>query len=54
MAAPIHLIQIFYLVQLWVYDMSEGLLKSPYKLEPGSDIDDSYRFDFSSARLGVF
>jgi carbonic anhydrase len=30
----------------WVYGMSDGLLKSLYKLEPGSDIDDIYRFDF--------
>ncbi len=30
----------------WVYGISDGLLKSLYKIEPGSEIDDIYRFDF--------
>ena len=30
----------------WVYGMSDGLLKSLYKIEPGSPIDDIYRFDY--------
>jgi carbonic anhydrase len=30
----------------WVYGISDGLLKSLYQIEPGSEIDDIYRFDF--------
>ncbi len=30
----------------WVYGMSDGTLKSLYKIEPGSPIDDIYRFDY--------
>ncbi|MFO0416311.1 MAG: carbonic anhydrase, partial [Pseudomonadota bacterium] len=30
----------------WVYGISDGLLKSLYKIEPGSPIDDIYRFDY--------
>ena len=30
----------------WVYGMNDGLLKSLYKIEPGSPIDDIYRFDY--------
>lgn len=30
----------------WVYGISDGLLKSLYKIEPGSPIEDIYRFDF--------
>ena len=30
----------------WVYGISDGLLKNLYKVEPGSPIDDIYRFDF--------
>jgi len=30
----------------WVYGLSDGLLKSLYKIEPGSPIDDIYRFAF--------
>jgi carbonic anhydrase len=30
----------------WVYGISDGLLKSLYKIEPGSEIEDIYRFDF--------
>jgi carbonic anhydrase len=30
----------------WVYGMSDGLLKNLYKIDPGSPIDDIYRFDY--------
>lgn len=30
----------------WVYGINDGLLKSLYKVEPGSPIEDIYRFDF--------
>ena len=30
----------------WVYDIKDGFLKSLYKIEPGSPIEDIYRFDF--------
>lgn len=30
----------------WVYGMSDGLIKSLYKVEPGSPIDDIYRFEY--------
>lgn len=30
----------------WVYGISDGLLKNLYKVEPGSPIEDIYRFDF--------
>jgi carbonic anhydrase len=30
----------------WVYGINDGRLKSLYKIEPGSPIDDIYRFDF--------
>lgn len=30
----------------WVYGINDGLLKSLYKIEPGSAIDDIYKFDF--------
>jgi carbonic anhydrase len=30
----------------WVYGISDGLLKSLYKIEPGSPIDEIYRFDY--------
>jgi carbonic anhydrase len=30
----------------WVYGISDGLLKNIYKVEPGSPIDDIYRFDY--------
>lgn len=30
----------------WVYGLSDGLLKSLYKIEPGSPIEDIYRFAF--------
>jgi carbonic anhydrase len=30
----------------WVYGLSDGLIKSLYKVEPGSPIDDIYRFDY--------
>jgi carbonic anhydrase len=30
----------------WVYGINDGLLKSLYKIEPGSPVDDIYRFDY--------
>jgi carbonic anhydrase len=30
----------------WVYGINDGLLKNLYKIEPGSPIDDIYRFEF--------
>jgi carbonic anhydrase len=30
----------------WVYGINDGMIKSLYKIEPGSPIDDIYRFDF--------
>ena len=30
----------------WVYGINDGLLKSLYKIEPGSPIEDIYRFDY--------
>jgi carbonic anhydrase len=30
----------------WVYGLDDGLIKNLYKVEPGSPIDDIYRFDF--------
>lgn len=30
----------------WVYGVGDGLLKSLFKIEPGSPIDEIYRFDF--------
>ena len=30
----------------WVYGISDGLIKSLYKIEPGSHIDEIYRFDY--------
>jgi carbonic anhydrase len=30
----------------WVYGINDGLLKNLYKVEPGSPIEDIYRFDF--------
>ena len=30
----------------WVYGMSDGLLKSLYKIDPGSPIEDIYRFSY--------
>lgn len=30
----------------WVYGISDGFLKTLYKIEPGSPIDEIYRFDF--------
>lgn len=30
----------------WVYGLNDGLIKSLYKVEPGSPIDEIYRFDF--------
>lgn len=30
----------------WVYGISDGLIKSLYKVDPGSPIDDIYRFDY--------
>jgi carbonic anhydrase len=30
----------------WVYGISDGIIKSLYKVDPGSPIDDIYRFDF--------
>jgi carbonic anhydrase len=30
----------------WVYGINDGIVKSLYKIEPGSPIDDIYRFDY--------
>jgi carbonic anhydrase len=30
----------------WAYSLNDGLLKSLYKIEPGSPIDEIYRFDY--------
>ena len=30
----------------WVYGLSDGLIKSLYTIEPGSQIEDIYKFDF--------
>ena len=30
----------------WVYGINDGLLKSLYKIDPGSPIDEIYRFDY--------
>lgn len=30
----------------WVYGLNDGLIKSLYKIEPGSPVDDIYRFNF--------
>ena len=30
----------------WVYGLSDGLIKSLYSIEPGSQIEDIYKLDF--------